>query len=82
MKARVRLREAAGLPSAARGPAATFADRLGVLAARMREVSKARTEQEFRERMASTGEGDGTEEEGRMRAAVGLPAPGTGDMAG
>ncbi|WP_272918884.1 hypothetical protein [Streptomyces sp. YIM 132580] len=44
MKARVRLREAAGLPSAARGPAATFADRLGVLAARMREVSKARTE--------------------------------------
>ncbi|MFB8102000.1 MULTISPECIES: hypothetical protein [unclassified Streptomyces] len=48
----------------------------------MREVSKARTEQEFRERMASTGEGDGTEEEGRMRAAVGLPAPGTGDMAG
>ncbi|MYR95237.1 DUF4190 domain-containing protein [Streptomyces sp. SID4937] len=76
------LREADGLPADARDPAAEFADRLDALAAKMREASKARTEQEFRERMVNTGEGDGAEEEGRIRAAVGLSTPGTGDLAG
>ncbi|MFD8118279.1 hypothetical protein [Streptomyces microflavus] len=76
------LREADGLPAGARGPAGAFADRLDVLSAKMREASKARTEEEFRERMVSSGEGDGAGEEGRMRGAVGLPLPGGGDMAG
>ncbi|CAO0836308.1 membrane protein [Streptomyces microflavus] len=76
------LRAADGLPAGARGPAEAFADRLDALSAKMREASKARTEEEFRERMVSSGEGDGAGEEGRVRAAVGLPLPGGGDMAG
>ncbi|MEW2071110.1 DUF4190 domain-containing protein [Streptomyces sp. NPDC007346] len=76
------LREADGLPAGALGPAKAFADRLDALSAKMRAVSNARSEQEFRERMVSTGEGDGADEEGRMRAAVGLSSPGGGDIAG
>ncbi|MFF9634294.1 DUF4190 domain-containing protein [Streptomyces bacillaris] len=76
------LRAADKLPADARGPAAAFANRLDALSAKMRGASAARTEEEFRERMAGVGEGDGAGEEQRLRAALGLRQPGGGDLAG
>ncbi len=76
------LRAEDGFPATARGPVAAFADRLEKLSAVMGSAAKASNAQEFEQRMGAIGTEDGAREERDVRAALGLVAPGGGDLAG